>query len=214
MQLRPTDLPEPVVPATSRCGIGARSRDHGVARDVLAEHDRQLSRHDPRSLVAADQFGEHHRLALRTFGSSMPITVRPGIVATRAESADMLRAISSASATTRLALMPAAGSSSYMVTTGPGRISAISALDVEIVEHAFQQPRVTLQPGACRSPVPGLGGGGGFEQIERGQHVFDRRRSSDAPACRVPRVLIAGACADDRRSAGVTDRRAAGAIGL
>ena len=25
MQLRPTDLPDPVVPATSKCGIGARS---------------------------------------------------------------------------------------------------------------------------------------------------------------------------------------------
>ncbi len=62
------------------------------------------------------------RLAL---GSSMPMTVRPGMVATRAESADMLRAISSARAMTRLALMPGAGSSSYMVTTGPGRTSTM-----------------------------------------------------------------------------------------
>ena len=63
------------------------------------------------------------RLAL---GSSMPITLRPGMVATRADSADMLRAMSSASWITRLALMPAAGSSSYIVTTGPGRTSTMS----------------------------------------------------------------------------------------
>ena len=56
----------------------------------------------------------------------MPITLRPGIVATRADSADMLRAMSSASWITRLALIPLAGSSSYIVTTGPGRTSTMS----------------------------------------------------------------------------------------
>jgi hypothetical protein len=58
-------------------------------------------------------------------GSSIPITLRPGIVATRAEIALMLRAMSSASWITRLALIPAAGSNSYIVTTGPGRTSTI-----------------------------------------------------------------------------------------
>ena len=56
----------------------------------------------------------------------MPMTLRPGMVATRADSADMLRAMSSASWITRLALMPLAGSSSYIVTTGPGRTSTMS----------------------------------------------------------------------------------------
>ena len=67
--------------------------------------------------VTASRFG---------LGSSMPITLRPGMVATRADSADMLRAMSSASWITRLALMPLAGSSSYIVTTGPGRTSTMS----------------------------------------------------------------------------------------
>ena len=68
------------------------------------------------------------RLTVSRFGlgSSMPITLRPGMVATRADSADMLRAMSSASWITRLALIPLAGSSSYMVTTGPGRTSTMS----------------------------------------------------------------------------------------
>jgi hypothetical protein len=56
----------------------------------------------------------------------MPMTERPGMVETRAASADIDRAMSSASPMTRLALSPAAGSSSYIVTTGPGRIEAIS----------------------------------------------------------------------------------------
>ncbi len=62
------------------------------------------------------------------FGSSMPITERPGTVDTRADSADMLRAMSSAKPITRLAFSPGAGSSSYIVTTGPGRTAVISPL--------------------------------------------------------------------------------------
>ena len=41
MALIATDLPEPVVPATSRCGMRARSATIGRAADVLAERQRQ-----------------------------------------------------------------------------------------------------------------------------------------------------------------------------
>ncbi len=64
-------------------------------------------------------------------GSSMPITVLPGMGDTRALIALMLRAMSSARPTTRLALMPGAGSSSYMVTTGPVRTAVISPLTLK-----------------------------------------------------------------------------------
>jgi hypothetical protein len=37
MALMPTDLPEPVVPATRQCGILARSATTGLADDVLAQ---------------------------------------------------------------------------------------------------------------------------------------------------------------------------------
>jgi hypothetical protein len=70
--------------------------------------------------LAGDQFLEE-TICRSALGSSMPITVRPGIEDTRAEIALMLRAMSSARPITRLALMPGAGSSSYMVTTGPVR---------------------------------------------------------------------------------------------
>ena len=89
----------------------------------------------------------------------MPITLRPGMVATRADSADMLRAMSSASAITRLAFVPLAGSSSYMVTTGPGPDFDDLAADLEVVEHRFEQPCVALQPGSVdRLAYPFSGG--------------------------------------------------------
>ena len=50
----------------------------------------------------------------------MPMALRPETTATRAESALMERAMSSARLMTRDDLMPGAGSSSYSVTTGPG----------------------------------------------------------------------------------------------
>ena len=81
-------------------------------------------------------------------GSSMPITLRPGMVATRADNADMLRAMSSASWMTRLALIPLAGSSSYMVTTGPGRTSTMSPRTWKSSSTDLEQPRVALEPGA------------------------------------------------------------------
>ncbi len=50
----------------------------------------------------------------------MPITLRPGTVAMRTAVTDRLRATSSARPITRALRMPAAGTSSYSVTTGPG----------------------------------------------------------------------------------------------
>ena len=58
------------------------------------------------------------RLAL---GNSMPMALRPGMTATRAAVAFMVRAMSSERPITREDFMPAAGSNSNKVTTGPGR---------------------------------------------------------------------------------------------
>src|SRR5260370_14568194 len=56
----------------------------------------------------------------------MPMALRPGTTATRAESALIERAMSAASTMARDDLMPGAGSSSYSVTTGPGWALTIS----------------------------------------------------------------------------------------
>ena len=58
----------------------------------------------------------------------MPMALRPGTTATRAATALIERAMSSASPMTREDLVPGAGSSSYSVTTGPGRTLVISPL--------------------------------------------------------------------------------------
>ena len=52
--------------------------------------------------------------------------VCPGTVETRADRADIERAMSSDRPITREAFSPGAGSNSYMVTTGPGRTDTIS----------------------------------------------------------------------------------------
>src|SRR5271155_6126048 len=54
------------------------------------------------------------------------MALRPWTTATRAETADIDRAMSSASPITRDDLIPGAGSSSYSVTTGPGWALTIS----------------------------------------------------------------------------------------
>ena len=165
MQLRPTDLPDPVVPATSRCGIGARSAMTGSPAMFLPRISGSAMAWSSKAwLPISSDRATVSRFAL---GSSMPITLRPGMVATRADSADMLRAMSSASWMTRLALIPLAGSSSYMVTTGPGRTSTISPLTWKSSSTDFEQAGVALEPGvvdlaSCRRRRR-------VEQVERRQ---------------------------------------------
>ncbi len=123
MAFTPTDLPEPVVPAISRCGMRARSANTGapemslpsasVSLPPCASHSAPASSSDKKTVS---------RLAL---GTSMPMTLRPVTVAMRTATTERLRAMSSARPMTREERMPGAGSSSYKVTTGPGRISTI-----------------------------------------------------------------------------------------
>ena len=67
-------------------------------------------------------------ISLLLLGSSMPMTFLPDTTATRAEIALIERAMSSARFMTRDDFVPGAGSSSYKVTTGPGRTLVISPL--------------------------------------------------------------------------------------
>jgi hypothetical protein len=54
MVLMATDLPEPVVPAISRCGMRARSTMTGFAADILPRHQRQLATDSLPSLTASN----------------------------------------------------------------------------------------------------------------------------------------------------------------
>ncbi len=126
MVLIATDLPEPVVPAISRCGILARLATTGSPPMSLPSASGSRMWLSPKSRAA--RISRSTTFSRCAFGSSMPMTERPGTVETRADSADIERAMSSARPMTRLAFSPGAGSSSYMVTTGPGRTLTISPL--------------------------------------------------------------------------------------
>ena len=63
MALMPTDLPEPVVPAISRCGMLGEIRAHRRAADVLAERERQRRGHVVVGL-GLDDLAERDDLAL------------------------------------------------------------------------------------------------------------------------------------------------------
>ena len=98
------------------------------------------------------------------------MALRPGTTATRADIADIERAMSSARPITRDDLMPGAGSSSYRVTTGPGRTFMISPLtpkssstpssrrafcssaSVEILPDAFFGSASIMSGGITHSP--------------------------------------------------------------
>ncbi len=110
MVLIATDLPEPVVPATSRCGMRARSAMIGSPPMFLPRHKASLCLLSAKSVEARSS--RRYTVSRLAFGSSMPMAFRPGTTATRAETADIDRAMSSASAITRLDLVPGAGSSS------------------------------------------------------------------------------------------------------
>ena len=105
-----TDLPEPVVPAIRRCGIRARSTATGVPPMSLPMASGSLAFDLSKSAEARSS--RRNTISRSTFGSSMPMTLRPGTTATRTDTALMDRAMSSESPITRDVLVPGAGSSS------------------------------------------------------------------------------------------------------
>ena len=123
---RPTDLPEPVVPATSRCGILPRSAITGLPEMSL-----------PRARVSGEAASSNMRepttsvrriISRCSLGISMPTVVLPGITST---TRTLITARERARSLARLlildTLMPAAGWISKRVITGPGCTATTSA---------------------------------------------------------------------------------------
>ena len=125
MALTPTDLPEPVVPATSRCGIFARLATIGLPPMSL-----------PNARVKADDESWNTRafntslsrtISRSSFGISIPTTDLPGITSTtRTLRTARERARSFARLEILLTLTPGAGLISNRVITGPGLTSTTS----------------------------------------------------------------------------------------
>ena len=159
MQLRPTDLPEPVVPATSRCGIGARSAMTGSPAMFLPSTSGSEAPWSSNALLT-DQFVQVDRSRAWHWAVRCRSRCAPGWSRRAPRSRDMLRAISSASWITRLALMPRRGLELVHRHDRAGPDLDDLALDVEIVEHAFEQPRIALQRGLVDRPRLVAGGAG------------------------------------------------------
>jgi hypothetical protein len=117
-------LPDPVVPAIIRCGMRDRSATTDLPPMSLPKASDSLPPWCVTSSLA--RISLRNTVSRLLFGTSMPMTLRPETVAMRTAVTDRLRATSSARPITRALRMPGAGTSSYSVTTGPGRISTIS----------------------------------------------------------------------------------------
>ena len=122
-----TDLPEPVVPATSRWGMEARSLMYARPEMSLpiAKGIEDLLEANSFDFISSDR----NTIARFLLGSSIPTTDLPGMGAMmRTLTADMARARSSDRFAILFIFTPGAGSNSKSVTTGPGCISRIFPL--------------------------------------------------------------------------------------
>jgi len=114
----PTDLPWPVAPATSRCGIFVRSTMYG-SFVIVRPRARGISNLD--SMNAFDAIRDRiETISGFLFGTSIPTVPLPGIGAMiLMPIAERLSAISSSSDLMRASFTPRSGIISYKVTVGP-----------------------------------------------------------------------------------------------
>ena len=124
--LTPTDLPEPVVPATSKWGIFARSTTTGFPEISCPKAS---VRFEGELLKAwEDKISVSLTIFLFVFGISIPTYDLPSITSTTLTLlTDNDLAISWAIPVILLALVPGAGWISNLVTTGPGRTDSTLA---------------------------------------------------------------------------------------
>ena len=111
MALTPTDLPEPVVPATSRCGMRARSANTGVPAMFLPSASGSVAS-AARNASEFEQLAQEHLLAPRVGQLDADGVAARRSTAARTQAAPIERAMSSASPITRADLTPRAGSNS------------------------------------------------------------------------------------------------------
>ena len=134
-------------------------RHNRIAADVLAQGQRQTF------LVAIaksrlDRISRSTTFSRFSLGSSMPITLRPGTVETRADRAAIERAISSARPITRRGLEARCGFQLVHGDNGAGAHGDDLTFDAIVIQHGFQacarflpEPHLT---DARRAPYSGL----------------------------------------------------------
>ena len=113
-----TDLPEPVVPATKRCGIDVKSTVIGVPENSFPRAIGQTIIFFTKT-IRRYYLLKRYTSSLRVFGISIPTVFLPGMTDTLVETELVCRAISSKDSMIFETFTPGAGSNSYKVTTGP-----------------------------------------------------------------------------------------------
>ena len=115
-----TDLPEPVEPAISRCGIVSSA---ATRIRPLMSLPMDMVRRDGDSSNSGDSRTARRLMTSRfVLGTSMPMVGLPGMRSIRIDSACRPRQRSSVRVVIRLYFTPASGLNSKVVTTGPGLI--------------------------------------------------------------------------------------------
>jgi hypothetical protein len=153
MALRDTDFPVPVAPATSTCGMRARSATIGLPTESLPSASVSF---EVEALwnSSLSRISRRKTFSRRGLESSMPTTDLPGIGA-KMRTLIARNAIerSSASVTMRFTLTPGAGSSSNVLITGPGRTAVTfpatpksASLDSRIRELVISDCSSTRSP--------------------------------------------------------------------
>ena len=112
-----TDLPDPVVPAISKWGIEVKSPTIGKPEILFPSAIGSLISFFKKLVLEIISLKK--TFSLEELGSSIPIVLLPGIVAILADSELVFLAISSDKLIILETFIPAAGSNSFKVTTGP-----------------------------------------------------------------------------------------------
>ena len=148
-----TDLPEPVAPAISICGIFAISAII-VFPAISLPTPNDIA--DWLSLNSLDSTSSlKYTLPASLLGTSIPIAALPGIGASILMSA-RLSLISSDKETILLTLTPCSGCNSYLVTVGPQLISVIVTLTPKVSSVSCNLCAVTLYSDFPPDAAPGF----------------------------------------------------------
>ena len=115
-----TDLPDPVDPAISTCGIVSSVAT--LIRPLMSLPIEIVMKEGEDSNSSDSRIARRLMSSRFVFGTSMPIVGLPGMRSIRIDSACSPRHKSSVSVVTLLYLIPASGLNSNVVTTGPGLI--------------------------------------------------------------------------------------------
>jgi hypothetical protein len=115
-----TDLPDPVEPAISACGMV--SSEATLMRPLMSLPIEMVRREGDASNSSLSITARRLMTSRFEFGTSMPTVILPGMRSIRIDSACRPRQRSSRRFVMRLYFMPASGLNSNVVTTGPGLI--------------------------------------------------------------------------------------------